>query len=120
MGKKDQIRALRKQGLTYRKIAEQFGCSYQYVAQVCGRKCDYRFSTIKDTCIYPNLRKWMNDNRISRAEFVRRMGLMPETCNISRFGNVLLGKHYPRKPYIDLMIKVTGMPYEVLFKGKTK
>lgn len=119
MKKKEQIRELRAQHYTYTQIAERVGCTHQYVAAVCGKQSPYRFSVITDNCIYPNLRKWMNDNKVSRSEFVRRMGYELAQGNQQRFSNLLRGKYIPRKTYIDKMIEVTGMPYEVLFEVKT-
>ena len=115
MNKKEQMKLMRDHGMKHREIAEVFGVSRQYVADVCG-KCDPAyFVPIGDDCIYPNLRRWMNENKIPRKEFLRRMGLTSHSANIERFGNFIRGEHHPRKPYIDMMLKVTGMTYETLF-----
>lgn len=113
--KRKQMQMLRDQGMKYKEIAEKIGVSSQYVSMVCG-KCDPAyFQYVDESCIYPNLRKWMNDNKITRREFLRRMGLMPYTGNYERFGSYLRGTNYPRKQYIDKMLKVTGMTYETMF-----
>ena len=115
MDKKQQMRLLREQGLKHREIAEVFGVSRQYVADVCG-KCDpAHFIPIGEDCIYPNLRKWMNENKIPRKEFVKRMGLTHNSSNIERLGKCIRGEYQPPKPYIDKMLEVTGMTYETLF-----
>ena len=115
LSKRKQMQMLREQGLKHREIAEKFGCSRQYVAMVCG-KCDPAyFSPIGDDCIYPNLRKWMNENKVSRKEFIRRMGLAEFGGNHERFSKCLRGESHPRKPYIDKMLEVTGLTYETLF-----
>lgn len=113
--KRKQMQMLRDQGLKYREIAEKFGVSKQYVCMVCSKRNPAYFTPIDDKCIYPKLRDWMNENKISRNEFVRRMGLTTHTGNISRFGSYLMGEAYPRKQYIDKMLDVTGMTYEELF-----
>lgn len=113
--KRKQMQMLREQGLKHREIAEKLGVSNQYVSTVCA-KCDpAHFRYVDDSCIYPNLRNWMNENKITRREFLRRMGLMPYTGNYERFTSYLRGDNYPRKPYIDKMLAVTGMTYETMF-----
>lgn len=115
MDKKAKARQLREEGLTYQQIGNALGCSKQYIAQILGKQDVRKFRYFKN-CIYPNISKWMNDNKVSLAEFVRRMGHQALPNNISTLRYVLIGKTHPRKPYIDLMINITGMPYEVLFE----
>lgn len=115
MNKKEQMKLMREHGLKHREIAEVFGVSRQYAADVCGKSDPAYFIPIGDDCIYPNLRKWMNKNKISRKEFLRRMGLSEHSANTGRFGRFIKGEQHPRKPYIDKMLKVTGMTYEMLF-----
>ena len=113
--KRKQMQMLRDQGLKHKEIAEKFGCSRQYVAMVCS-KCDPAyFIPIGEECVYPNLRKWMNENKVSRKEFLRRMGLTPHNTNYDRFNSYITGKNHARKPYIDKMLEVTGFTYEELF-----
>ena len=119
MNKKDRMKLMRESGMKHREIAEVFGVSKQYVADVCG-KCDPAyFVPIGSECIYPNLRKWMNDNKVSRREFMKRMGLTPHTNNNERFCRCLRGEYQPPKPYIDKLLMVTGFTYETLFDGGT-
>jgi transcriptional regulator with XRE-family HTH domain len=113
--KRKQMQMLRDQGMKHREIAERFGVSRAYVAAVCG-KCDPAyFVPVDDGCIYPNLRDWMNKNKVSRKEFMRRMGITGHTTNYERFTAYMRGDAQPRKPYIDKMLAVTGMTYEELF-----
>lgn len=113
--RKEQIRQLRNQGLKYREIAEQVGVSTQYIAHVCGESNPARFSPFGSECVYPNLRKWMNENKISKSEILRRMGIEVHPNNLQRLGYYIRGEANPRKPYIDNLLKVTGLTYEVLF-----
>jgi transcriptional regulator with XRE-family HTH domain len=115
MNKKEEMRAMRSQGMVYREIAEKFGVSRQYVAAVCGGRDPACFRPIGSSCVYENLRNWMNDHKVSRNEFVRRMGLEKHTRNCARFNCIMRGELQPRKDYIDRMLDVTGMPYEKLF-----
>ena len=114
--RKQLIKADREAGMTYSEIARKHGVSEQYAAQVCGKSCPGRFHVIKkESCIYPNLRKWMNENRCSRYELVRRMGYEALPGNSARLSEYMAGNNQPRKPYIDKLLKATGMTYEVLF-----
>jgi predicted DNA-binding protein YlxM (UPF0122 family) len=113
--KADIYMAEREAGLTYREIAEKYGVSYQCVAQSCARCGGYFKPYTKDEVVYPNLRKWLNDNKVSRREFVRKMGKLPHPETQSRISDHFRGKKYPHKKTIDKYIEVTGLTYEQLF-----
>ena len=117
MKKYELYRAEREKGLTYREIAEKYGVSYQAVAQVCGKSQPSRFRFwTKQSCIYPNVRKWLNENKITYRELFHRLGW--ETCgaNYTYMGDWLRGINYPRKQIIDKFLSVTGLTYEQFFE----
>jgi transcriptional regulator with XRE-family HTH domain len=116
MNKKEKMKLLREQGFKHQEIADMFGVSRQYVADVCGNCDPAYFIPIGDECVYPNLKKWMNENKVSRREFIKRMGLTPHTSNHARFNKCVRGEYQPPKPYIDKMLAVTGLTYEKLFE----
>lgn len=106
----------REAGMTCREIAEKCGVSHQRVQAVVGKYSPAHFQYITERgCIYPNLRTWMNTNKVSRSELVRRMGLEAYPNNIVNLSSVIVGKTSPRKAYIDRMLQATGMTYETLF-----
>lgn len=106
----------RQQGKTFREIAQKYGVSQQAVARSCAIHIPDRFKPYHpEEVIYPKLRKWLNDNRISRSEFIRRIGLIPYANTIARFGGYFRGRNYPQKETIDKMLSVTGLTYEELF-----
>lgn len=114
--RRERILDDRDAGMTYREIGEKHGVSYQYVSQVCSKYNPYRFKFITKTgCIYPNWRRWMNDEKCSRGELLRRMNLVSESENYRRLGDYMRGVTSPRKPYIDKLLQATGMTYEKLF-----
>ena len=118
--KRKKMQLLREQGLTHRQIAEQFGVSKQYVAAVCAYYDPTHFRYIDEHCVYPNLRKWMNEHKVSRNELIRRMGLTANPKNSNRLSFYMRGENDPRKDYIDRMLKATGMTYEKLFYREDK
>jgi hypothetical protein len=60
----------------------------------------------------------MNENKVSRTEFLRRMGFFPYGENHTRFCKYIRGEWQPKKPYIDKMLAVTGLTYETLFEER--
>ena len=107
----------REKGKTYQEIAKQFGVSYQAVAVALGKHHPGHTRPLTEKqCIYPNLRRWMNENKISQAELIRRMGKMVGGRTSEMVRGWLIGRSYPKKPDIDILLKVTGLTYEELFK----
>ena len=66
MKKYELYRLEREKGLSYREIASKYGVSMQNIAQACAKSnpCHFRFWT-DEQCIYPNVRNWLNENKIS-------------------------------------------------------
>ena len=113
---KKRIIELREQGKTYKNIADEVGCSKQYVALVCGKTNPNKFRYIQnDQCVYPNLRKWMNENKISRKALIRLSKCYESTGSSVHLSHFLQGVTEPTKQVIDRLIETTGIPYEVLF-----
>ena len=109
--------ALREQGLAHQQIADILGVSRQAVAQTLGREGKGHFRIIKkDSCIYKGLRDWMNSNRVTRQEFVRRMGFVTAPSTHEKFGDAMRGEVDLRKEWIDRILLVTGLTYEECFK----
>lgn len=116
MANKAEIIADRMNGMKYEDIAKKHGVSHQYVGIVCNGLLPNNFHYIKDTsCVFPNLRNWMNTNKVSKSELLRRMGLEPVPMTIDKMNSVMMRKQDLSKKWIDAMIKATGMTYECLF-----
>lgn len=108
--------ALREQGMTYQQIADRLGISYQAVAQALGEYNPNHFHYVPETsCIYPNLRKWMNDNKVGKTELTRRCGYANSPSNKGRIFRYLQGKVDPPKRFIDRILAATGLTYEQAF-----
>lgn len=105
----------RESGMTYKEIAEKYGVSYQCVGDVC-RKYGVNFKrhTAEDVP-FPILRKWLNDNKVTRSDFARMMGMKPRNTTCDRISDWISGAHDPSKRVIDRMLAVTGLTYEEFF-----
>lgn len=107
----------RQKGKTLQQISEEQGVSKQAVSQMIYRHAPNAFkSYTEDKCVYPNWRKWLNDNKVSRKEFAAMMGLAPCARNITRLSAYMLGKTYPQKETIDMLLRTTGLTYEEFFQ----
>lgn len=107
----------RAQGLSYPEIAKKYGVSRQAVQQVCAQRMPSHFKPYtKNEVVYPHLRRRLNKNEITRAEFARRLGRVPRASAVSTVGKWFRGKGYPVKKTIDKIIAITGLSYEKLFE----
>lgn len=99
----------RKNGMTYREIADKYGVSYQSV-HTCCTKVDgtYHIKVNRKNCIYPNLRAWLNADKDRMKRFFQEM----KGCSIREY---MRGEMQPKKDIIDRMLALTGMTYEVMF-----
>lgn len=101
-------------GKTYSEVGEHFGVTKQRIHQlfpmqrnnkpVCKKEKPLRY-------IYPNIEKWMRENKVSLAELSLKIG-----CSSNTICRNLLGYNEPGKRLIDEIIKLTGMTYEEAFK----
>ena len=112
-----QMLAMQNDGKTYQQIGEAFGISRQRVHQMIGGR-DVRFFRHigTKTCIYKGVRKYLNDNQISIAELVRRTYGIYHPKNFYSMRNRLSGVTDINKTYIDKILEVTGLTYEVAFE----
>lgn len=117
MKKWELYASMRENGMTYREIAEKCGCSYQNVAQALANRKVVRFRHFTEkSCAYPNLRKWLNDNRVCTDELLRRIyGHNAGGNTRQRYVEILKGRVDPKKSDIDSLLRVIGMTYEELF-----
>lgn len=107
----------RNAGMKYKEIAEKYGVTYQAVAQACAQKgsdAKFRSYTEKEV-VYPYLRQWLNENKVSRSEFMRRLGSSPSGRERGYITHWFRGTYAPTKKIIDKMLAATGLKYEQLF-----
>lgn len=117
MRKVDLYEEMRADGMTYQEIADACGCTHQNVSQTLAR---YRVSSFraftKDRCCWDGLRNWLNDNKISLQELIRRKYGRNHTGSIyDRMHRQLRGEQPLRMVDIDFFRELTGLTYEQLF-----
>ena len=71
-------------------------------------------------CTYPNVRKWLNENKITYRELICRLGWEHCGDNYTYLGNWLRGRNYPKKQIIDKFLSITGLTYEKFFETEKK
>ena len=115
--RKTYMRELYQSGFTHQQIGDKFGISRQGVQQTIG-KGNHRYFRFVDEerCIYSNLRKWLNDNKVCINELTRRVYGNTYAGNVVRTKHRLIGKVELTKTYIDKLIEITGLTYEELFR----
>ena len=107
----------REKGMTYKEIAEKHGVSHQAVSQLCRQRSVGHFKPYtEEEVVYPHLRKWLNENKVARNEFARRLGIGPSPGNSNRISAWFRGTCYPNKSSIDKILAATGLTYEKLFE----
>lgn len=112
----NEMEKMRAEGKTHAEIAFSFGLSRQRVHQLIGQGDVAKFRGItSDHCVYGNIRKWMNDNKVSRSEFTRIIYGENHPENSQRLRRCLMGLSQPRKNIIDKILLATGMTYEEAF-----
>lgn len=107
-----EVLQMREDDYTLREIAKKMYVSVSLVAQIVpsdGKRRRPRDK--KHRYVYPNIEKWLNDNRYTVMEFSKEVGVHSGTMS-----SHLLGRSYPTKPVIDSILKVTGMSYEEAFE----
>lgn len=114
--KADLYRAEREQGYSAMEIANRYGVSHQAVCQACGKWSPGHFKRFSEkSVVFPNLRRWLNDTRMTRAEFIRRLGCVNGGNSNDQLRRLLNGTAQPRKKTIDKMLEITGLTYEEMF-----
>lgn len=110
-----EIVSMRLIGRSLQEIADHFGCSKQCISDVifktsdelCGIRAK-RKTTCK--CVYPNIAKWMEENRASYAD------IAGGRSNEQTFRRFLTNRGVSTsKNVVDRILQVTGLTYEEAF-----
>lgn len=105
---------LRRQGMTYREIAEAENVTRDAVIYTLYKYGNSTFRHVSpERCIYTGLRNWLNENECTITELVRRIYGREEEK--SKYHRLLRGCSRMTMAEIDDIISVTGRTYEELF-----
>ena len=111
-----QMMELYNEGKTYEEIGNKFGITKQRVYSYLGKRKDCLFRTIKpEQCIYKGIRNWMNENRISFSELPRLIYGHSNPNQRLQVKERLNGSVNFRKDFIDQVLRLTNLTYEVAF-----
>lgn len=114
---KERIRQLAKEGKPILHISREFGIPRWKVYDIILESGQKHFRPIMPgRCIYVNLRNWMNENRVSRDELIRRIGLEVNESTRNKVKNFMTGRVYPSTYEISLYMEASGLPYEELME----
>jgi transcriptional regulator with XRE-family HTH domain len=114
--KVEDVRRLLLEGYTVKEIAEKLGVSKTRIYQITYSKLLRSFKEITpEMNIYPNWRKWMNENSVSIRLHCELMGLDLNSTNYNNVHGWMRGRCYPSKKNIDRILEATGLTYEQLF-----
>lgn len=107
---------MRYEGMTQKEIAAKTGYSLPRVQQLVGADSPaHTRAWTKKRCRWPELRHWLNVNRMSVKKLVTMMGYVYAPDTGKRIAQCLAGERELKKSEIDTLMKLTGMSYEKLF-----
>ena len=113
---KERCQQLEAQGYKRQQIADIVGYTRQRVVQILGPKEKGYFKPITENgCIYPNWRKWMNDNKISVPELTGMLGMEACENNWRQVKRWMRGTNYPLQFMSEKLMEITGLSFEDLF-----
>lgn len=112
----EQMREMRKNGMTHQEIADEFGLSRQRVHQLIGNRSRGHFWYVtEDRCKYEGLRNWMNENEVGVTELTRRIYHNAHPNNQANISYKLRGNQATIE-FIERILDVTGLTYEEAFR----
>lgn len=108
---------MRQDGMTQKEIAQKTGYSLPRVQQLVGADSPAHVRVwTKARCRWPELRYWLNANNMSVKKLVTMMGFVYAPDTGKRIAQCLAGARELKKAEIDTLMKLTGKPYELLFR----
>lgn len=115
----DMVR-MRLDGYTLNEIAEKYGvskqCVQQHLSALAGNQKP-RPRGVDEKIIYPNLAKWITENRIAKYELSHMIGLA-KNMNTAQINKRLYGESEFSMTEIKKLLEITGKTFEYLFAEK--
>lgn len=101
--------AMRIDGFTLQEIADKYGVTRERVRKILANSCTESGISRKNY-IYPNIADWMRENKVTQKMLGDKLG-----CWQSTVSNYLIGRSSPSFEFINAILDITKMPYEVAF-----
>lgn len=111
MTKEEKIDAftMRLNGYTLQEIGDKYGLTRERIRQMFA-SITTESGISRKNYIYPNISDWMIDNNVSQYDLCKKLGCVQTTIS-----SYLTGRKPPSFAFINLMLELTKMPYEVAF-----
>ena len=106
---KVQAYAMILDGVSVSDVAREFGVSRQRICEIF-HVSNIRLEMAADSCVYPNISKWMRKNHEGYTSIARKAGMYTERIRLALTGENV------HKSVIDAILAVTEMTYEEAFK----
>lgn len=101
--------AMRIDGFALEEIADKYGVTRERIRQILEHTCSESGISRKNY-IYPNIADWMRENHVNQKMISEKLG-----CRQTTVSNYLAGKSSPSFEFINMILDITKMPYEVAF-----
>ena len=103
---------MRLNGYTLQEIGDKYGLTRERIRKMFASIATESGISRKNY-IYPNISDWMIDNNVKQSDLSKKLG-----CAQNTISSYLTGKNPPSFAFINLMLELTKMPYEVAFSKK--
>lgn len=110
---------MRLDGYSFQEIADKYGVSRQCIHQklsVIAGSAKPRPKGIDEKVIYPNLAKWISENRMKKYELSKLLGLSDKSTK--SLSMKLYGERDFSMTEIKKLLEITGQTFEHLFCEK--
>ena len=100
---------MRLDGYTLQEIGDKYGLTRERIRKMFA-SITTESGISRKNYIYPNISDWMIDNNVSQYDLCKKLG-----CQQATISYYLTGKREPTFSFINLILELTKMPYEVAF-----
>ena len=100
---------MRLDGYTLQEIGDKYGVTRERIRQMFAQVTTESGISRKNY-IYPNIADWMIENDVAQWLFCKELG-----CGQATISGYLTGRISPSFEFINKVLEITKMPYEVAF-----
>ena len=107
---KQEMLAMRKQGMTYAEIARHFPVTETRVKQILSHFTGKAERRRAENYIFPNITEWLNATGMSLVRIAEHTGY-----SVTSISNYFRGLHAAPLTFIKSFLPLTGMTFEAAF-----